>query len=384
MLKQYEKLMRRCIKLAKKSEGHVSPNPLVGSVIFDDDFRIISEGRHEKYGQNHAERNAILSANEDLQGKSIIVNLEPCSHYGKTPPCADLIIEKGIKKVIIGTLDPNPIVAGNGVKKLKNAGIEVITGILENECRELNEIFFKNQLEKAPFITIKTATTLDGKIATKTGSSKWITDEFSRYEVQKLRNKYDAILTSSATVIKDNPSMTCRMKKGRNPVRIVIDTNLSTSKDSKIYDNDGTKVYIIVGENVSDNKIKEHTKCAEFIKCPLNDNKIKEHTKCAEFIKCPLKNGHVDIKKAVELLYNKGIKSILIEAGSKLNNAFVQEKLADKLIQFIAPKILADKDGICFMEGCERNVISECNNLVFVSTKRLKSDIMIVSRFLNY
>lgn len=365
MLKQYEKLMRRCIKLAKKSEGHVSPNPLVGSVIFDDDYRIISEGRHEKYGQNHAERNAILSANEDLKGKSIIVNLEPCSHYGKTPPCADLIIEKGIKKVVIGTLDPNPIVAGNGVKKLKNAGIEVITGILENECRELNEIFFKNQLEKAPFITIKTATTLDGKIATKTGSSKWITDEFSRYEVQKLRNKYDAILTSSATVIKDNPSMTCRMKKGRNPVRIVIDTNLSTSKDSKIYDNDGTKVFIIVGENVS-------------------DNKIKEHTKCAEFIKCPLKNGHVDIKKAVELLYNKGIKSILIEAGSKLNNAFVQEKLADKLIQFIAPKILADKDGICFMEGCERNVISECNNLVFVSTKRLKSDIMIVSRFLNY
>ena len=365
MLKQYEKLMRRCIKLAKKSEGHVSPNPLVGSVIFDDDFRIISEGRHEKYGQNHAERNAILSANEDLKGKSIIVNLEPCSHYGKTPPCADLIIEKGIKKVIIGTLDPNPIVAGNGVKKLKNAGIEVITGILEKECKELNEIFFKNQLEHAPFITIKTATTLDGKIATKIGSSKWITDEFSRYEVQKLRNKYDAILTSSATVIKDNPSMTCRKKKGRNPVRIVIDTNLSTSKDSKIYDNDGTKVYIIVGENVS-------------------DKKIKDHTKYAEFIKCPLKKGHVDIKKAVELLYNKGIKSILIEAGSKLNNAFVQEKLADKLIQFIAPKILADKDGICFMEGCERNVISECNNLVFVSTKRLKSDIMIVSRFLNY
>ena len=364
MLKQYEKLMRRCIKLAKKSEGHVSPNPLVGSVIFDDDFRIISEGRHEQYGQNHAERNAILSAKEDLKGKSIIVNLEPCSHYGKTPPCADLIIEKGIKKVVIGTLDPNPIVAGNGIKKLKNAGIEVITGILENECRELNEIFFKNQLEKAPFITIKTATTLDGKIATKTGSSKWITDEYSRYEVQKLRNKYDAILTSSATVIKDNPSMTCRMKKGRNPIRIVIDTNLSTHKDSKIYNNDGTKVFIVVGENVS-------------------DKKIKEHTKCAEFIKCPLKNEHVDIKKAVELLYNKGIKSILVETGSKLNNAFIQEKLADKLIQFIAPKILADYDGIGFVQGCVRNEISECNNLVFVSTKTIKRDIMVIAKFLN-
>ncbi len=363
MLKQYEKLMRRCIKLAKKSEGHVSPNPLVGSVIFDDNYRIISEGRHEEYGKNHAERNAILSAKEDLKGKSIIVNLEPCSHYGKTPPCADLIIEKGIKKVVIGTLDPNPIVAGNGVKKLKNAGIEVITGILENECRELNEIFFKNQLEKAPFITIKTATTLDGKIATKTGSSKWITDEFSRYEVQKLRNKYDAILTSSATVIKDNPSMTCRMKNGRNPVRIVIDTKLSTPKNSKIYNNDGTKVFIVVGENVSDKKIKEHTKNAEFIKCPLKDE-------------------HVDMKKAVELLYNQRIKSILVEAGSKLNNTFVQEKLADRLIQFIAPKILADKDGVSFIQGCERNEIAECNNLIFVSTKRLKSDIILISEFI--
>ena len=364
MLKQYEKLMRRCIKLAKKSEGHVSPNPLVGSVIFDDDYRIISEGRHEQYGQNHAERNAILSANEDLKGKSIIVNLEPCSHYGKTPPCADLIIEKGIKKVVIGTLDPNPIVAGNGVKKLKNAGIEVITGILENECKELNEIFFKNHTEKAPFITIKTATTLDGKIATKTGSSKWITDEYSRYEVQKLRNKYDAILTSSATVIKDNPSMTCRMKKGRNPVRIVIDTNLSTPKNSKIYDNDGTKVFIVVGENVA-------------------DKKINEHTKYAEFIKCPLKNEHVDIKKAVELLYNKGIMSILVEAGSKLNNSFVQEKLADKLIQFIAPKILAYIPSNLLANLCERNEISECNNLVFLSTKCLKSDIIVVSKFIN-
>ncbi len=364
MLKQYEKLMRRCIKLAKKSEGHVSPNPLVGAVIFDDNYRIISEGRHEKYGQNHAERNAILSAKEDLKGKSIIVNLEPCSHYGKTPPCADLIIEKGIKKVIIGTLDPNPIVAGNGVKKLQNAGIEVIKGVLEHECRELNEIFFKNQLEHAPFITIKTATTLDGKIATKTGSSKWITDEYSRCEVQKLRNKYDAILTSSVTVIKDNPSMTCRIKNGRNPVRIVIDTNLSTPKNSKIYDNNGTKVYIIVGENVS-------------------DKKIEEHTKYAEFIKCPLKNEHIDIKKAVELIYDKGIKSILVEAGSKLNNVFVQEKLADKLIQFIAPKILADKNGISFVQGCVRNEISECNNLDFISTKRLKRDIIIIAKFLN-
>ena len=255
MQKQYEKLMRRCISLAKKGEGKVSPNPLVGCVIFDDNFNILSEGYHEKYVQNHAERNAILNAKSNLKGKSLIVNLEPCSHYGKTPPCADLIIEKGIKKVIIGMIDPNPIVSGNGIKKLQKAGIEVVTGVLEKECRILNEVFIKNQIKKSPFVVIKTATTLDGKIATQTGNSKWITDESSRLEVQKLRNKYDAILTSSATVIEDNPKLTCRLKNGRNPVRIILDTNLSTDENSNVYNNDGTKVYIITSENISDIKI---------------------------------------------------------------------------------------------------------------------------------
>lgn len=358
----YKKLMRKCINLAKKSEGHVSPNPLVGAIIFDDDFNIIAQGRHEKYGENHAERNAILSCKDDLKGKSIIVNLEPCSHYGKTPPCADLIIEKGIKRVIIGMVDPNPKVAGNGIKKLQEAGIEVITGVLEKECFELNEIFITNHLKKRAFVAIKTATTLDGKIATKTGSSKWITDEKSRHEVQKLRNKYDAILTSSATVIKDNPSMTCRMRNGRNPVRIVLDTNLSTPKDSKVYNNDGTRVIVIVGENVADYKIKKHARNVEFIKCPLN-------------------GSHIDIKKALELIYNKGIMSILVEAGGTLNNAFIQANAVNKLIQFVAPKILADNTGINFVSGCDRSDIKDCNNLTITSTKHLKNDIMIIGKF---
>lgn len=361
MYNQYKRLMRRCIKLAKKGEGRVSPNPLVGAVIFDDDFNIISEGYHQKYGENHAERNAILKTNVDLKGKSIIVNLEPCSHYGKTPPCADLIIEKGIKKVIIGMLDPNPIVCGNGVKKLKEAGIEVIVGILERECRELNKFFLKDFLEKKPYITIKTATTLDGKIATKTGSSKWITDEASRLEVQKLRNRYDAILTSSKTVIKDNPSLTCRKKNGRNPVRIILDTNLTTPVDSKVYI-DNAKIIVVTGENISDEKIKKYS---ENIK----------------FIKCKLKNGHIDLNIAVKLIYQEGIKSILVESGSILNKAFVEENLADNLIQFIAPKILGDKEGVSFIEGFERFKISECNNLNITSTKRLKNDIMLIGDF---
>lgn len=354
--------MRKCINLARKGEGCVSPNPLVGAVIFDDDYNIISEGWHQKYGGNHAERDAILKCKTDLKGKTIAVNLEPCSHFGKTPPCADFIIEKGFKRVIIGMIDPNPIVSGNGIEKLKDAGIEVITGVLEKECRELNKIFIKNQTEKKAYITIKTAVTLDGKIASKTGSSKWITDEVSRYEVQKLRNKYDAVLTSSSTVKKDNPSLTCRMKHGRNPVRIILDTNLTTSKEARVYNDDGTRVIVIVSENISEERIKSHAPNVEFLRCPIRNNRI-------------------DVKKAVELLYNTGIKSILIEAGGQLNKSFIEENIPDELIQFVAPKILGDKGGIGFTEGFERNEISECNNLTLISTKKLKNDIMIVSQF---
>ncbi len=364
MLREYNKLMRRCINLAKKSEGRVSPNPLVGAVIFDDNFRIISEGRHEFFGGNHAERNAVLNAKEDLKGKSVIVNLEPCQHYGKTPPCADLLIEKGFKRVITGMVDPNPIVSGKGIEKLERAGIEVITGVLENECRKLNEIFIKNQTENKPFITIKTATTLDGKIAARTGDSKWITDEYSRLQVHKLRNKYDAVLTSSNTVKKDNPYMTCRIKNGRNPVRIILDTNLSTIPESNIYNSDNTRVIIITSEKT-------------------DEKKFKKYAPHVEIIKCPLKNGYINLENAIKIIYNTGIKSILIEAGGTLNNSFIQSNLADNLIQFIAPKILSDNQGLDFVQGCERDKISKCNNLIIISTKRLKHDIMVTSRFIK-
>ncbi len=356
--KEYRKLMRRCNTLAKKSEGRTSPNPLVGAVIFDDDFRIISEGRHEYYGGNHAERNAVLSAKEDLKGKSIIVNLEPCSHHGKTPPCADLLIEKGFKRVICGLIDPNPEVAGQGIKRLQNAGIEVIVGVLEDECRELNKIFLKNQIKKQPYITIKTATTLDGKIATSNGNSKWITDEVSRREVQKLRNKYDAILTSSKTVLMDNPSLTCRTRRGKNPIRIVIDTNLKTTPEHKVYNNDGTRVILFTSKEAN----------------------FPSHV---EVIKCPIKNGNIDLKFVMQKLFDMRIMSVLVEAGGTLNRAFIEENLADELVQFIAPKILGDKQGINFVEGFSRTQISLCNNLSMTSVKHLKNDIMIVSKFVK-
>lgn len=359
--KEYKKLMRRCIALAKKSEGKTSPNPLVGAIIFDDDFRVISSGRHEYYGGNHAERNAVYSAKEDLKGKSIIVNLEPCSHFGKTPPCADLIIEKGFKRVVAGMVDPNPEVAGRGIERLKNAGIEVVVGVLENECRELNKIFIKNQLEKMPYITIKTAATLDGKIAANTGDSKWITDEVSRAEVQKMRNKYDAVLTSSKTVELDNPSMTCRKRGGRNPVRVIVDTNLSTSPNSKVYNDDGTLIVLFC----------------------VNDSKAKTYPQNVKVIKCPKKEGHVDLKFVVQTLYDMKIRSILVEAGGALNKAFIEENLADDLVQFVAPKILGDSFGVSFVHDFCRKKISECNNLKVKSLKKLKNDIIVVSDFIK-
>ena len=357
MQKKYEKLMRKCISLAKKYAGKTSPNPLVGAIIFDDNFNIISTGAHQKCGENHAERNAILSTKEDLKGTNLIVNLEPCSHYGKTPPCADLIIEKGIKKVIIGMQDPNPIVAGNGIKKLKEAGIEVIVDVLKEECEELNKIFIKNILENKPYITMKSAITFDGKIATKTGNSKWITDEKSRKEVQKIRNYHDAILTSSQTVIMDNPSLTCRMKNGKNPIRIILDTNLSTSPKNNVYNDDGIKVYLLTTKK---------------------DNKT--YPKNVEIITCKNKNNHIDLNDAVKILYSKGVKSILVEAGGTLNKAFLQANLIDELILFIAPKILGDKTRINFVEGLNRTELSQCNNLKITDARKLKNDIMITAK----
>ncbi|MBS4760425.1 MAG: bifunctional diaminohydroxyphosphoribosylaminopyrimidine deaminase/5-amino-6-(5-phosphoribosylamino)uracil reductase RibD [Clostridium sp.] len=359
-MKNYNLYMKKAITLAKKGEGKVSPNPLVGAIVLDSKNKIIGKGWHKKYGEAHAEVNAIKNAIKngyDCKGATIVVTLEPCSHFGKTPPCADLIIEKGFKKVIIGCTDPNPIVAGNGIKKLKRAGIEVITGTLEEDCRQLNEIFFKNQLKKMPFIAIKTATTMDGKIATKTGSSKWITSEKARKDVQKLRNKYDAILTGSGTIIADNPSLTCRMKNGKNPIRIIIDSQLKTSPKANVYKNDKTKVYIA---------IKETTKIKSF---PLN----------VEFIKCKTINEKIDLTDLVLKLYEKGIRSILIEAGGKLNGEFIKKHLADKIYQYIAPKITGDNESKTFLSGFDTKDINKSIELSLKSTKMLIPDLRLES-----
>ena len=310
----YENYMKKCIELAKNGEGQTSPNPMVGCVVLDKNENEISTGYHHKYGDNHAERDALLKLhNGEEKGGTLIVNLEPCSHHGKTPPCADLIIERGLKKVVIGMQDVNPIVAGNGINKLQKAGIEVISGIMEEECKKLNEIFIKNMTQNKCFIAIKTATTLDGKIATSNGSSKWITSSTAREKVKEIRNCYDAIMTTSSTILADNPTMLHRKK-------IILDRRLKTNLEAPIYKNG--EIYLF-------------NETLDMFEGGVN------------FIKTPVKANKLDLEFVFERAYELGIKSILIESGGILNGSAL--KYADKIYHFIAPKITGDNSSLsCF------------------------------------
>lgn len=338
-MNDYENLMRKCISLAKQGSGNTSPNPLVGCVIINDDGEIVSTGYHAKCGQNHAERDALLKPG-DYRGCTLIVNLEPCSHYGKTPPCADLIIEKGIKKVVYGMQDPNPIVNSNGLKKLKAAGIEIAGPVLEDECKKLNEIFIKNQLEHKTFVALKTATTIDGKIASYNGNSKWITSDNARNKVKEIRAQYDAILTSSSTVIADNPTMAHKNK-------VILDRLLKTDIHSKIYEQGNIFVF-----------------CEKDMPSSVN----------ITYIKTPIENDKLNIEFILNTLYKRGIMSVLVEAGGILNGSFLP--YIDKLYHFTAPKILSDNRGKSCFAGAKAERISDCVNLKYETTEIYPPDIL--------
>ena len=337
---QYEIYMKKCIELAKLGEGNTSPNPLVGCVILDKSGNEIAAGYHARYGGNHAERDALLKISAG-EGDTLIVNLEPCSNYGKTPPCADFIIEKKIKRVVIGMTDPNPIVSGRGIEKLKKAGIEVITGVLEDECKKLNEVFVKNMTQNKPFIAIKTAATLDGKIATSTGSSKWITSDAAREDVKNIRNRYDAIMTSSATILADNPTMAHRKK-------IILDRKLKTNLESPIY-KDG-EIYLFNAE-------------LDMFEGGVN------------FIKTPVKEEKLDLNFIFEKAFELGIKSILVESGGHLNGEVLP--YADKIYHFIAPKITGDNSSLSCFDFRNITDISQSLNFKFDEVKMFPPDILL-------
>ena len=351
--------MKKCIRLALKAEGETSPNPLVGCVVLNRNGEEISAGYHKRYGSLHAEAVALNKLSDEAQGGTLIVNLEPCSHFGKTPPCSDLIIKKGIKKLVVGMRDPNPLVSGSGLEKCRKAGIDVIEDVLSEEVLKLNEVFIKNMTKQASFVVIKTATTLDGKIATKTGDSKWITSENARAEVQKIRNRYDAILTTSSTVIKDNPSLTCRLKNAKKPVKIILDRDLKTDFNSKIYKTSGEKIYLVVDDKINKNRLKS----------------IPVHI---TVIKCFSENSKLDLEDLFKQLFKFGIKSVLVEAGGKLNGELVSLGLVDKIYQFIAPKILADNEGVSAFEGRNINEISNTLDFKFEGIADFNPDILVI------
>ena len=334
----YEQQMRKCFRLALKGEGKVSPNPLVGCVVLDKAGKEISSGYHHCYGSNHAEREALLKLDKTQTiGGTLIVNLEPCNHYGKTPPCSDLIIEYGIKRVVISNIDPNPKAAG-GVKKLQNAGIEVITGVLEEEGALLNRVFFKNIKDSKPYIVSKIATTIDGKIATKTGDSKWITSENSRRLVKRLREKYDAILTTSATVLADNPQM-------KHSLKIILDRKGKLDFSKKIFEQ------------------------GQILLMTAN-SELQTDKKNITVIKVNQINEKLDLTEIIAKAWENNIKSIFIEAGGNLNGEIVRQGLADEIIHFVAPKILNDNTGRSCFDGDDVEFIASSKNFKLIELKQ--------------
>lgn len=354
--------MKLALELAKKGIGRVHPNPMVGAVIVKDG-KILGQGYHKKCGEGHAEVNAFKDAeekNENVEGAEMYVTLEPCSHFGKTPPCADKIIEKKISKVFIGTLDPNPLVAGRGVKKLKDAEIYVEYGILESECYKLNEVFMKYIVKKEPFVVMKTGMSLDGKIATYSGESKWITEEKSREDVHNLRNELTGIMVGINTVLKDNPQLTCRVNGGRNPIRIIVDSTLKIPIDCKIV-NTAKEVETIIATTDKANLDKINS---------LEDKGVK-------IIVVPSKNGKVNLKELMITLGKLKIDSILLEGGGTLNFSALEEGIVDKVKIYIAPKIIGGKDSKTPIEGKGIDNLKDAFKITNLSVSTIGEDILV-------
>jgi diaminohydroxyphosphoribosylaminopyrimidine deaminase / 5-amino-6-(5-phosphoribosylamino)uracil reductase len=327
------KFMLEALKEANKCSEKVCPNPRVGCVIVKNG-KIVGKGFHEKFGKEHAEINALNKAGKNAENAEVYVTLEPCSHYGKTPPCTEALIKAKVKKVLIGVKDSNKKVSGKGIQKLIKAGIKVETGLMENECIELIKGFKCRNETKKPFIALKNAMSLDGKITDLTEKSKWISCKESIKKTHELRNAFDAILVSSNTIKKDNPKLNCKIKGKENPIRIILDAELKTNLNSKVY-RKGKKI-VFCSKNASEKKINEFQE--KEIKV------IKVNSKKNNFNK-------LNLKELVKKIAEEGINSVLIEGGSELNYSFLKEKLVNEIYLFIAPIILGGKKSKQFCAG---------------------------------
>ena len=359
-----EQFMKRAIELAKQGAGWTAPNPLVGAVVVKNG-RVIGEGYHRKYGELHAERNALAACSEDPAGATLYVTLEPCCHYGKTPPCTEIIIEKKIAKVVIGSRDPNPKVAGKGARILREHGIEVVEDYMREACDALNPVFFHYITTKTPYVVLKFAMTLDGKIATRTGASKWITGEAARNHVHQLRGRYAGILAGIGTVLADDPMLNCRIDGAHQPLRIILDSHLRIPMGSRLVRS--AKEYpllIVCNESTLDRE--EGT------------NRIQKLEEAgAKVWTLPEKNGHPDLNVLMQRLGEEKIDSVLIEGGGTVNEAALKAHIVHHVYAYIAPKIFGGEDAKTPVEGSGIRLPQECANLRLAKITVLLNDMLL-------
>ena len=354
--------MLRAIELAKGGLGWTSPNPLVGAVIVKDG-RIIGEGYHERCGKLHAERNAIASLTENAEGATLYVTLEPCCHYGKTPPCTEAILGQKIARVVIGSRDPNPLVAGKGAAILRAAGVQVEEDFMREECDALNPVFFHYITKKTPYVVMKYAMTADGKIAARTGDSKWITGESARKKVQELRHQYMGIMAGIGTVLADDPMLNVRIPGLKSPVRIICDSGLRIPMDSQLVKT--AKEYRTIVAYAGE-CCKEAEKKAEQL-----------HAAGVETVSVPDADGRVDLGKLMEYLGNQGIDSVLLEGGGTLNDAALSAGIVNEICAFIAPKIFGGADAKTPVSGIGVAHPAEAVKLTLRQMETIGDDLML-------
>jgi diaminohydroxyphosphoribosylaminopyrimidine deaminase/5-amino-6-(5-phosphoribosylamino)uracil reductase len=353
-----ERWMKRVLHLAEKGRGRTSPNPMVGAVLIKRG-RLVGEGYHARAGEPHAEIVAIKNAGEKAKGATLYVNLEPCTHYGKTPPCVPSVINAGVRRVVVGMEDPNPLVKGKGVARLKQAGLDVKAGILEKECRRLNEAFRKYIVQHEPFVILKMAATLDGKLATRGGESQWITGETSRQFVHRLRDQVDGVVVGIGTVLKDDPLLTARIRGGRDPYRIVFDSRLRIPENAKMVDLSPSKTIVATTEMASQDKTERLRK--KGVRVLVSDSE----------------SGKVNLRFVLLRLAEMGMTSLLLEGGSQLSGSFLDQRLIDKILLFLSPKLIGDPEAPGIFGGSGVANLKEAISVKDLKVRKMGEDILL-------
>lgn len=356
------KYMRMCLELAASAAGRTSPNPMVGAVVLDQNGEVVGQGYHRKAGEPHAEVLALDEAGDRAQGGTLYVNLEPCCHTGRTPPCVQEVVVSGVKRLVAGMLDPNPAVSGRGLEALRAAGIGVEVGVLEDECRWLNRGFVKRHTEGLPWLCLKLATTMDGKIADREGNSRWITGEESKRRVHELRNVFDCVLIGYTTAVKDDPELNVRdITDGRDPVRVVVDPQLSVSPESRLCKPDtGGKTMLLCSH---DSLAQRQSVYPEHVKLVPVDYEPGSH--------------HIDLRKALRWLADEDVLTVLCEGGGRLAGRLLEQRLVDEIRWFVAPKIIGDPSAVPAVATIDRVLLGDTWDVRIRSVERLGQDVLI-------